>query len=329
MKKKLSKKLISENSIINKFFKKLTNNNIGTFNLENDAGYLNFSNKNKTVVTTDTIIERIDFFPDDPPESIAQKLICVNLSDLSSMGSFPKAYTLNLSINSKIDVIWLKKFTKRLNNLQKKFNFYLIGGDISKSKQLTLTSTFFGHTKLKNILSQNKCYPNEDIWVTGNLGNSFMGYNVLKNPNLKIKKNKLNFYKKSYLFPKPCMFGSVASKYISCATDISDGFYGDLNKILNNKYGAKIKKNNLPVTTSLKNIINDNKSLIFFEDIFNWGDDYELIFTANKKLRNKILNLANSNNIKLSNVGTVIKKIGIYDDSYNLIKKTGSYDHFL
>ena len=80
---------LSEKFIINKFLKKLNLDTVGTFNFENDAAYLNSSQKNKIVVTTDTIVENIDFFKKDPPESIAQKIICCNGSDLSSMGAIP------------------------------------------------------------------------------------------------------------------------------------------------------------------------------------------------------------------------------------------------
>ena len=184
--KKNSSEQISEKFIINKLLKKLHFNKLGSFKFENDAAYLNISKNYKTVVTTDTIIENIDFFKNDPPESVAQKLMCANLSDLSAMGSLPKAYTLNLSIPSNIDISWLKKFTNRLLLLQKKYNIYLLGGDISKSKELNLTATFFGEAKLKYILSQNKCSVGDDIWVTGDLGSSYLGYKILKNSNLKI-----------------------------------------------------------------------------------------------------------------------------------------------
>ena len=80
MKKKLYNQL-SEKIIINSLFKKLNFNKKGTFNFENDAAYLNTSKNYKTIVTTDSITENIDFFNNDPPESIAQKLVCVNLSD--------------------------------------------------------------------------------------------------------------------------------------------------------------------------------------------------------------------------------------------------------
>ena len=78
----------------------------------------------------------------------------------------------------------------------------------------------------------------------------------------------------------------------------------------------------------MRSIILDNTSQINIDQILRWGDDYQLIFTANKKFSKKILELAKKNNIKLSNVGNIIKKKGIFDDSMILIKKLSSYEHF-
>lgn len=328
MKKILYRNKLTEKKIINKYLKKLNFNKVGTFNFDNDASYLNISKNYKTIVTTDTIIENVDFFSNDPPESIAQKIMCVNLSDLSSMGSLPKAYTLNLSINSSVDNTWLMKFTNRLLRLQKKYKIYLLGGDISRSKEISLTATFFGQAKLKYILSQNKCNLGDDIWVTGTLGNSYMGYKLFTKSNIIIENKKIYSFKKKYLYPSPCMFGYLASKYINSAIDISDGFYGDLNKILNGKYGAKIYKRNIPVSNNLKKLIIDNKSLISIDNILNWGDDYEILFTSKKNNRNKLLELSKKNKVKLSKVGSIINKEGIFVDSFNLIKKINSFDHF-
>ncbi len=327
MKKKSSDQL-SEKFIINSLLKKLNFNKIGTFNFENDAAYLSTSKNYKTIITTDSITENIDFFSNDPPESVAQKLVCVNLSDLSAMGSLPIAYTLNLSLTSKININWLKRFTDRLFKLQKKYNFYLLGGDITKSSELSISANFFGKSKLKNILYQKKCSVGDDIWITGNLGNSYLGYRIFTNSKLKINKKDEEFYKNSYLYPNPCMFGFIASKFISSATDISDGFYGDLNKILNKKFGAILLKKDFLISRNLKSIISTNKSKVSLEDILSWGDDYELVFTANKKFKNLINNLGKKNNIKLTNVGRVIKDRGIHDDSMNIIKNPSSYDHF-
>ena len=70
------------------------------------------------------------------------------------------------------------------------------------------------------------------------------------------------------------------------------------------------------------------QSIIKLEDILNWGDDYELIFTSFKKNREKLLSLSKKNRVKLSLVGSIIKKPGIFDDSLKIIKNVHSFDHF-
>ena len=319
---------LSEKIIIDKFFKKLNLNKVGTYNFENDAAYFNISRNYQTIVTTDTIVENIDFFSNDPPESIAQKILCVNLSDISAMGAIPKTYTLNLSINSKVNYDWLKKFTSKLNNFQKKYNIYLLGGDISYANEISLTANLFGEAKLKNIIGQKNTNVDDDIWITGTLGNSYLGCKILKNSNIKLEKKYSLYFKKQYLYPQPCMFGSKAYKYINSAIDISDGFLGDLSKILNGKFGAKINLKLIPLSTMLKKIMIKHKSLIKLENILNWGDDYELIFTSFKKNREKLLDLSKKNGVKLSLIGSVIKKPGIFDDSKKSIKNIHSFDHF-
>tara|TARA_Y100001936_G_C16004525_1_gene629813 strand:- start:207 stop:1193 length:987 start_codon:yes stop_codon:yes gene_type:complete len=327
MKEKLYKKIYSEDYLINKYLKKLSFNKSETFNFENDAAYLNLSKHYSTIVTTDTIVESIDFFSSDPPESIAQKIVCVNISDLSAMGAFPISYTLNLSLKNNININWIKKFINRLYKLQKKYNFFLLGGDISKSKETNISATFFGKCKSNKILSQNNCKLGDNLWITGNLGNSYIGYKLLTNSKIKIDKKLKNKFINCYRYPSFSLFGYYASKYINAAIDISDGFYGDLKKILNNKKGAKICLNSIPINKNLNFLLKLN-SQIKLNNILNWGDDYQLIFTSNKKNTNKLINLSKKHNIKISKIGKIIRKTGIYDDSLIAIENVNSYDHF-
>ena len=116
---KFQKNKLNEKNIINNFLKKLNFNKKGTFNFENDAAYLNLiNNKYKIAITTDTIIENVDFFKNDDPKSIAQKIMTVNLSDIYAMGANPKSYVMNLCLPSYIDNDWLNIFSKQLKKLQ-------------------------------------------------------------------------------------------------------------------------------------------------------------------------------------------------------------------
>ena len=139
---KSTKNSLSEKLIINRYLKKLNFKNKGTFNFENDGAYLDFISKNyKLTVTTDNISEDIDFFSNDDPKSIAQKITTVNLSDIFAMGAVPHSYLLNLHLPKHINEKWLKSFSNQLKKIQKKYGFYLLGGDLSKSNKKNLLSS--------------------------------------------------------------------------------------------------------------------------------------------------------------------------------------------
>ena len=119
-----NKSQLTEKKIINQYLNKLNFNKVETFNFKNDGAYLKTPKNKQLVVTNDTIVEDIDFFKNDPPESIANKILTYNLSDISSMGASPYAYTLSLCLPKYIDSNWLKKFTNRIYNLQKKYKYH-------------------------------------------------------------------------------------------------------------------------------------------------------------------------------------------------------------
>ena len=322
------KKKISEKIIINKFLKKLNFNKSGTYNFENDAGYLNISKNYKTIVTTDTITENVDFFKNDPPDSIAQKLFCINLSDLSAMGSYPYCYMMNLCIPKYINLEWVKIFTNHLFNLQKKYNFFLLGGDLSQSSKLMISSTFIGKTYSNKIISNNKVKLDDDIWVTGNLGQSYAGLKILKSKSNKdIKKKFGNYFITKYYYPKHSSLGPFIVNFSNSAKDISDGFLGDLKKIVKNRFGAKIFLNKIPISIKMKELV--EKKFITYKEILNCGDDYQLVFLSNKKNEKRLLKIASLHKTKITKVGKIINDLGFYNDSNILIKSNKYYDHFL
>ena len=119
----MKNKKISEKYIIHKYLRNLHFNKIEAFNFKNDAAYLKISKNKQLIVTNDTIVESIDFFKKDPPESLANKIVTYNLSDISSMGATPYAYTLSLCLPVNTNDIWLKKFTTKLHFLQKNHRY--------------------------------------------------------------------------------------------------------------------------------------------------------------------------------------------------------------
>ena len=292
----------------------------------NDAAYLKIPKKKQLVVTNDTIVESVDFYRNDPPESIANKIVTYNLSDISSMGSSPYAYTLSLSIPKSINHIWLTRFTNKLLLLQKKYNFFLIGGDLSQSKKITISSNFFGYVSKGKILKRTGAKINDDIWITGNIGESAIGLKV-RQKRIKINNFDKNYFLKKYLYPVHCPLGDKLVNYASSAIDISDGFYGDLLKLINDKnYGFSLMIDHIPFSNNAKKLIKNRK--ININTLLSSGDDYELIFTANSKNSSIIKRISKKNNIKVTKVGKIIRKNGIYLDNKKLKIINKSFEHF-
>ena len=318
---------LSEKIIIDKYFKKLNFKKKGTFNFENDGAYLELKNKNyKLTVTTDNISEDIDFFSDNDPKSIAQKITTVNLSDIFAMGALPHSYLLNLHLPNYINENWLNSFSNELKKIQLKYGFYLLGGDLSKSNKLIVSSTFFGFIKKNLEIFQNKFNLYDDIIITGNIGESKIGLEILKkkiSSNINLKQ----YFIKKYLYPIPCKLGPLIANHVNSMKDISDGLIGDLTDMLNDKYGALLEVNKIPLSVNTKKILN-NKNNFRLEDLLNAGDDYELIIISSQKNRNKIFNIANKNNINVTLIGKIISEKGIHFDSHLDMKNIKKFDHF-
>jgi len=319
-------KEITEKYIIDKLLRKLNLNKSETFNFKNDAAYLNNSKNNHFIITNDTIVESVDFFKNDPPESLANKIVTYNLSDISSMGAFPYAYTLSLSLPKHTSNKWLSKFTKKLFLLQKKYNFFLIGGDLSQSNTIVISSNFFGFVRKGKILKRTGAKINDDIWVTGNIGSSSIGLKIKKGK-IKINNNDYKYFLNKYLFPVHCPIGNKINNYATSAIDISDGFYGDLENLISKKnIGANIISNLIPFSNKTKKLIINKKVNLNY--LLSSGDDYELIFTVHPKKSVLINQIARKNNIKISKVGKIIQKKGIYLDNNKIEIINKSFKHF-
>ena len=161
--------------------------------------------------------------------------------------------------------------------------------------------------------------------MSGNIGASKIGLEILRK-NIIVNKNLSQYFIKKYLYPLPCKLGSKVAKLSSSMKDISDGLIGDLNKMLNDNFGAKINLNKIPLNSKTKKII--HKNYIKLEKLLNAGDDYSLIIISSKKNRRKIEKIAKQNRIKISCIGKIISKKGIYFDSHVNIKNIKEYDHF-
>lgn len=299
---------ITEENIITDYLKPLTFNNINSLNLSDDIYY---DNKNKIVISTDTYEEGIHFIKSSWPKFFVKKIFRASISDIICKGSKPKVYFLSLSIN-KINHKWLNSFKDELSKESKKFGLYLGGGDTIRSKKLSVTITVIGEALKKPILRKTS-HINDDLYITGNIGDSYIGLNVL------LKKFNLgkfnNYFKKSFVEPViQQKFSEHLHKFASASMDLSDGLILDLSRLCKaSKCGAILSFIDLPFSKNLRNI--SKKKKINLKNVFSRGDDYQILFTSNPKNRNLIKSISKKTNTKISRVGKIIpQKIIKMDD---------------
>ena len=118
--------------------------------------------------------------------------------------------------------------------------------------------------------------------------------------------------------------------FANTSIDISDGLLADLDKMINvQKLSYKLYLNKVPISKNLRQIINFKK-LSKINYISN-GDDYQVLFTAPKKMNGIIRKISIKNRIKLTKIGIiqgVAKKSSIVDHKNRQISlKNKGYLH--
>ena len=156
----------------------------------------------------------------------------------------------------------------------------------------------------KNIIYRNKALINDDIYVTGNLGDSFMGLQILKNK-IKVSKKLKNYFVQKYYLPDiKIKLTKKLLNFANSSIDLSDGLIDDLNKMINNQNLSFIlNENKIPISKNLLKIIK-MKTMKKIKLVSN-GDDYEILFTASKDKSRIIARTSKNLGIKISKIGKI------------------------
>ena len=289
-----------EFELIKNYFSKISKKNKAALNLEDDVF---FDKKKGLVISVDTYNQGSHFLNFKKPDLVIKKIIRSSISDLICKGVEPKFYFISGSGNKKtFSKKNLSKITISLKQEQKKYKISLSGGDTTFSNKLSFSITSVGYSK--NIIYRNKAKYNDDIYVTGNLGDSFIGLQILKNKIKVSKKIKDYFVNKYYQPDIQMIFTKKLLKYANTSIDISDGLINDLDKMINKQNLSYILYiNSIPISQYLAKLIK-NKKLDKSKLISN-GDDYQVLFTASPKKNRIILNTSKNLGVKITKIGKI------------------------
>ncbi len=293
---------MNEFTIIQKYFKKLTYNNPSALELNDDVF---FDKKHNVVVSTDTYVEGIHFLNFKNPDLVIKKIVRSSISDLYCKGVKPKFIFIGASGNNNsfskknLNIIY-----KSLKEEQKKYDLKLSGGDTTKSNKTIFTIISLGYSK--KIVQRNKCKDGDDLYVTGNIGDSYLGLQILKR-NILLNKIKYNYFIKKYYLPDlPTKISWNLLNFANSSIDISDGLFGDLNKLIyKSKLFYKVELNKIPISINLKKYLSKSKKKKI--NFISKGDDYQILFTSPKSKRNYIQKFFKKMNQKVTLIGNLTK----------------------
>lgn len=136
----------------------------------------------QTVLTCDTMVERTHFLPwtmDD--YSIGWKAMASNVSDLAAMGAVPRYALSALSAPREFPLARLERIYEGLYACADAYGVAVIGGDTTRSPEhVCVTVTAVGEVEAGRALLRSGARPGDAVFVTGPLGLSSAGLDVLQ-----------------------------------------------------------------------------------------------------------------------------------------------------
>ncbi len=315
-----------EFEIIKKYFSKISKKNKSALNLNDD---IFFDKKKGIAISVDTYNIGYHFINFKHPDLVIKKILRSSISDLICKGVLPKFFFIAGTGNNKtFSKKNLSLISKSLREEQNKYKISLGGGDTTFSSKLSFTITSLGYSK--KIIYRNNALIYDDIYVTGNLGDSFMGLQILKNKIKVPKKLKKYFVQKYYLPNIHLKLTKKLLKFANSSIDLSDGLIGDLSKMLNDQnLSFSLNEKKIPISNNLQKIIN-MKAMKKIKLVSN-GDDYQILFTASKDKSRIITQTSKNLGIKISKIGKICsnkkRSLIIDEKGREIVLKNKGYVH--
>ncbi len=317
---------LGEFDLIDRIFKPLAAGHSAALGLVDDAAVLDPPAGCELVIAKDAMVESVHFLPDDPPDTIAGKLLRVNLSDLAAMGADPLGYLLVIARARRTDDAFLRSFAKGLARDQERFGLTLLGGDtVSTSGPLSLSLTIIGTVPKGTAIRRSGAMADDQIWVSGTLGDAAIGLRLL---NGLAAPDEIGLpLIDRYRTPLPRLaLGQALRGLATAAIDVSDGLLADLGHIAEaSGLAGEIEAAALPLSAEGKSIPGARMSAL------TGGDDYELLFTVPSERAGELKDLAHEIDLPLTRIGRMSEGSGVTvrDEDGNPIKAGPSgWQHF-
>jgi thiamine-monophosphate kinase len=303
-------KSLGEFGRIGRFFAPLAG--LGALGLTDDAALLDCPPGYQLVVTVDQLVEGVHFLPDDPPDTVAKKLLRRNLSDLAAMGATPRHYLVTSALPKSCDDDWVRRFAEGLGEDQHRFGVALLGGDSTSTPgPASLTLTAIGQVAKGREIRRNAAKPGDRVWVSGTIGDAFLGLGVLRGGYEELAPEHRAALAARFQLPDPRVeLGPRLAGIAHAMIDVSDGLLADLGHICETSVAAAtVEMNRLPLSLAAQAVVDAAPALHAL--LATGGDDYELLFAAPPEASDEIAALSQSLALPITEIGAIAAGEGV------------------
>jgi thiamine-monophosphate kinase len=316
-----------------------------------DAAVIRAETGKNTVVTTDLLVEEIDFRRDStPPDLLGHKALAVSLSDIAAMGACPRWALVSIGLPKKIwSSGFVDGFYEGFFRLADRYHVTLVGGDVSRTpERIVIDSIVIGESVKGGAIFRSGAQPGDQIFVTGYLGDGAAGLRLIERgarlqPQMtrlpadysisqKSSQRSIDHLLLRHLQPEPRVGWGllIGDKQLATAMiDISDGLSSDLNHLCReSKVGALVDASRIPINHLVIDLCG-RRALDPLMLALHGGEDFELLFTVKTANVDKLPRRVDG--VSLTRIGEITDAqsgIRIAEGSKIWNLEPGGWDHF-
>lgn len=274
-----------------------------------DVAVLQTSGEEVLLATCDAQVENVHFIRDRiTPYQLGRKTIAINVSDIAAMGGKPAWALVSLALPPDLDVSFVDGLYAGMRDQIGLAGGAVVGGNLSRTRsELVIDLCLLGRADPSRILLRNGARDGDLILVTGTMGDSRAGLEILLRPELAVAAEVRQDLSERHLTPQPRLAEGqtlARSGMVHAMVDVSDGLAADIGHICTaSGVGAEIHETELPISAACR-----EAALAAGKSATDWalhgGEDYELLFTAASE------NAAEIRRVLKEKTGTCCRVIG-------------------
>ncbi len=303
------------------------------------------SDQGELVVTTDLLVEKVDYLPGEEPERIGRRAFAVNVSDLAAMGARPEFFLLSVAFPPEKGEAFPLAVARGALSRAQPLGACLVGGDLSSAPTTLVSVVLWGRPEGHAIRRSGAC-PGDLLFLSGSPGragaglrlaerlSAFAGQGSLPTPRfVGLSPEHERELLSAYHDPEPRLTLGLAlarEGIAHAAIDVSDGLGVDAGRLARaSGVRAVIARERIPLSPAVASFT-ELEAVDPVEWILAGGDDYELLFAAPESASRAIERLGKDTGVSVTRIGRIEPGAGavLRDRHGDQDIGDAGYDHF-